>query len=136
MNPARETRKMRQAMTVTPTASRLRTPLLALAAALLLPACATGPGPLYYWGDYQSQVYGQLTRDKGPDEQIASLEAGIEKARAAGKPLPPGYQAHLGMLYAQKEQGERMRQYFEAEKAQYPEGASYLDFLMRGTKQQ
>ena len=125
MNPARETRAMRQAP------SRLRKALLAPAAALLLSACAGGPGPLYYWGDYQPQVYGQLTRQKGPDEQIAALEAGIEKARAAGKPLPPGYQAHLGLLYAQKEQDERMRQYFEAEKTQYPEAGTYLDFLMR-----
>jgi hypothetical protein len=28
-----------------------------------------------------------------------------------------------------------MRQYFEAEKAQYPESTTYLDFLMRGTQQ-
>ncbi|THF60202.1 DUF4810 domain-containing protein [Pseudothauera rhizosphaerae] len=105
---------------------------LSLAGVLMLSGCAaTGPGPLYYWGGYQPQVYGHLTGEKGPDEQIAALEAGIEEARATGKPLPPGYQAHLGILYAEKEQGDRMAQYFEAEKAQYPEGAAYIDFLMR-----
>lgn len=103
---------------------------LPLAGALLLAGCATGPQPLYYWGDYQPALYGHFTKEKGPQEQIAALEAGIEKARAAGKPVPPGYNAHLGLLYAEGEQTDQMLKYFEAEKALYPEGASYMDFLL------
>lgn len=101
-----------------------------LAATLLLTGCATGPGPLYYWGDYQPALYGHFTKETGPQEQIASLEAGLEKARAAGKPVPPGYNAHLGLLYAEGEQTDQMLKYFEAEKALYPESASYMDFLL------
>lgn len=103
---------------------------LPLAGALFLAGCATGPQPLYYWGDYQPALYGHFTKEKGPQEQIAALEAGIEKARAAGKPVPPGYNAHLGLLYAEGEQTDQMLKYFEAEKALYPEGASYMDFLL------
>lgn len=101
-----------------------------LAATLLLTGCATGPGPLYYWGDYQPALYGHFTKETGPQEQIASLEAGLEKARAAGKPVPPGYNAHLGLLYAESGQTDQMLKYFEAEKALYPESASYMDFLL------
>ena len=101
-----------------------------LAATLLLAGCATGPGPLYYWGDYQPTLYGHFTKEVAPQEQIASLEAGLEKARAAGKPVPPGYNAHLGLLYAEGEQTDQMLKYFEAEKALYPESASYMDFLL------
>lgn len=101
-----------------------------LAATLLLTGCATGPGPLYYWGDYQPALYGHFTKETGPQEQIASLEAGLEKARAAGKPVPPGYNAHLGLLYAEGEQTDQMLKYFEAEKALYPESASCMDFLL------
>ena len=101
-----------------------------LAATLLLAGCATGPQPLYYWGDYQPTLYGHFTKEVGPQEQIASLEAGLEKARAAGKPVPPGYNAHLGLLYAEGEQTDQMLKYFEAEKALYPESASYMDFLL------
>lgn len=101
-----------------------------LAATLLLTGCATGPGPLYYWGDYQPALYGHFTKETGPQEQIASLEAGLEKVRAAGKPVPPGYNAHLGLLYAEGEQTDQMLKYFEAEKALYPESASYMDFLL------
>lgn len=101
-----------------------------VAATLLLTGCATGPQPLYYWGDYQPALYGHFTKEVGPREQIASLEAGLEKARAAGKPVPPGYNAHLGLLYAEGEQADQMLKYFQAEKALYPESASYMDFLL------
>ncbi len=98
---------------------------------LLLAGCVTQPQPLYHWGDYQPQVYGHFTKDKSPQEQITSLEAGLEEARAKGKPVPPGYLAHLGILHAQAERPEQMRKYFEAEKNQYPESAAYIDFLLR-----
>ena len=42
---------------------------------LLLGACATQPAqkPMYYWGSYQEQVYGQLNGKTAPEEQIATL---------------------------------------------------------------
>jgi len=107
----------------------------ALAGLVLLTGCATRTEPLYYWGDYQPQVYAHFTKDSGPEEQIAKLEAGLEKARAAGKTVPPGYNAHLGILYAETERQDQMVKYFEAEKGLYPESAAYMDFLLRKFKQ-
>lgn len=109
---------------------KLLTRLLLAVGALSLTACVTAPEPLYYWGDYQPQVYGHLTGTKGPDEQIASLEAGLEKAQAKGKLPPPGYLAHLGILYAQKGDSDNMLRYFDAEKLHYPESTAYIDFLL------
>jgi len=108
---------------------------LSLVGALVLSGCATKPQPLYYWGDYQPQVYGHFTKDTGPQEQIASLEAGLEEARASAKPVPPGYLAHLGILHAEVGHPDQMRKYFEAEKTQYPESTAYIDFLLRKYKQ-
>jgi len=109
---------------------------LPFAGILLLSGCATTKNQqLYYWGDYQPQVYGHFTKEKGPEEQIANLEAGLEKARSLGKPVPPGYNAHLGILYAQGEHQDQMIKYFNAEKELYPEGTAYMDFLMRKFKQ-
>ena len=89
------------------------------ACVLLVSGCATTTEqPLYYWGDYQKQVYGHFTKEVGPEEQISTLEAGLEKARASGRPVPPGYNA-----------------YFTAEKTLYPESAAYMDFLMRKYQQ-
>lgn len=105
------------------------------AALILLSGCASQTSALYYWGDYQPEVYGHFTKDKGPAEQIANLEAGLERARAAGRQVPPGYNAHLGLLYAQGEQQEQMVKYFAAERALYPEATTYMDFLLRNFKQ-
>lgn len=102
---------------------------LPIIAAALLAGCATAPEPFYYWGDYQPALYGHFTKEKEPQEQIATLEAGIEKARATGKAVPPGYYAHLGLLYVEAEQTDEMLRYFEAEKALYPESTVYMDFL-------
>ncbi|MFB9157367.1 DUF4810 domain-containing protein [Chromobacterium violaceum] len=101
-----------------------------LAACALLSACATGPKTLYQWESYQPEVYEYLKGD-GADaqKQIAVLEEGLQKIRAEGNQEPPGYHAHLGMLYANAGKTDQMVQEFEAEKKLFPESASYLDFL-------
>lgn len=108
---------------------------LSMLAIVLLSACATRTEPLYYWGDYQAQVYAHFTKDTSSQEQIAELEAGIEQARANGKNVPPGYLAHLGILYAEGEQRDQMLNYFASEKNLYPESGTYIDFLLRKFKQ-
>ena len=77
---------------------------LSIAGALLLAGCATQPQPLYYWGDYQPQLYGHFMKEQAPQEQIANLEAGLEEARASGRSVPPGYLAHLGILQSPQTQ--------------------------------
>lgn len=101
-----------------------------LAACALLSACATGPKTLYQWESYQPEVYEYLKGD-GADaqKQIAVLEEGLQKIRAKGNQEPPGYHAHLGMLYANAGKTDQMVQEFEAEKKLFPESAPYLDFL-------
>lgn len=116
------------------TRTRIYRPLLTLLAVACLGGCATRQEPLYHWGGYQGQVYGHLTGDKGPEEQIETLEAEAEKARAQGKALPPGYRAHLAMLYGQTGRSEQMRSGLEAEKAQFPESATFMDFLLQKFK--
>jgi hypothetical protein len=101
---------------------------------LLLSGCATQP-TLYQWGSYQPQVYTYLRGEgAGYPEQIAALEADIQKARAANRPLPPGFNAHLGMLHGQVGQWDKMAMYFQAEKTLYPESAPFMDFLLKTKK--
>lgn len=105
--------------------------VLAALAVGMLAGCATQPKPLYYWGDYPSMMYSHFQSAKGQQEQIAALESTREKARAQGAALPPGFQAHLGMLYGQTGQTDRLLQNLEAEKQQYPESAPFMDFLLK-----
>lgn len=98
---------------------------------LLLSGCATQRQSLYHWGDYQTQQYAYFKGDKGAVDSIQQLEKVREEAKASGKAVPPGLQAHLAMLYGQAGRTDKFEQYMEAEKQQFPECTSYLDFLLK-----
>lgn len=97
---------------------------------LLLVGCAAkSPEKTYTWNGYEDSVYQYYTHETSPQEQIASLQKLIEQSRASNKPVPPGVHAHLGMLYSKTGQAGLAMSEFNAEKTQYPESASYIDFL-------
>jgi hypothetical protein len=102
-----------------------------LAVALALGGCAQAPRPLYHWDRYQTSLYEHFKADgKGPDEQLRALQAQAEKARGLGAALPPGFRAHLAMVYLQLDRPDEARAQLEAEKAAFPESARYMDFLL------
>ena len=101
---------------------------LALAA---LTGCATQPRPLYYWGEYQSQQYAYFKKQDTPQAQLAKLDETANKAASQNLPLPPGFNAHLGLLYLQSGQGGKAQMAFQTEKARFPESAAYMDFLLK-----
>lgn len=105
-----------------------------LFAAIGLTGCA-GPKPLYEWNGYQPSVYDYLKgQGKGPEEQILALEAGVQKAAAKGAKLPPGYHAHLGLLYMNVGRTDQAVAAWNQEKAQFPESTQYIDFLLKNMK--
>ena len=109
-------------------ASRWLVPVMAAG----LIGCAQPVKPLYHWEGYQRQLYEHFKADaSGPEEQLRELLAQSEKARATGAALPPGFRAHLGMLYLELGRGDEARQQFEAEKAVFPESTTYMDFLLK-----
>lgn len=106
---------------------------LAIAAlAGLLSACAQQPKSMYSWQAYQPTVYAYL-KDDGADyaTQTQALEKNIETARAANAELPPGFRAHLGMLYMKMGDGDKGVEQMQGEKAAFPEAAPFMDFLLR-----
>jgi len=103
----------------------------ALIAASLV-GCAQPSKPLYHWDGYQRQLYEHFKADaSGPEEQLRELLSLSEKARATGAALPPGFRAHLGLLYLELGRADEARQQFEAEKTVFPESATYMDFLLK-----
>lgn len=106
-----------------------------LGMAALTSGCANQPKPLYDWQGYQANVDAYLRGDKvGLDEQVQRAEQDLQKIKAAGGVVPPGYNAHLGLLYAKQGKLDQFAQQLQAEQAQYPESQSYLDFLKRNLK--
>jgi len=104
------------------------------AAALLTVGCASNAAkPLYGWEAYQPQVYAYLQSGGNADaqEQLARLEQAQQNMAQRGQALPPGYRAHMGMLYAKAGQADKGAAAFTAEKAHFPESTSFMDFLLR-----
>lgn len=111
----------------------MRSPLLPLAAAavFVLAGCAQAPRPLYGWGGYQGQLYAYFKgTDSGLEQQIAALEADLQHNRAADTLPPPGFHAHLGLLYANLGRDDAALHELQTEKALFPESAHYVDFLL------
>ena len=106
---------------------------------LLLAACAGKDPSIYHWGGYEEQVYEGFqieSNNTSPDKQLQTLEEEQQKAASKGKPLPPGFQAHLGYLYFQTGQLNKAAMAFESEKKQFPESAVYMDLVLGKLKQQ
>lgn len=99
-------------------------------ALVLLAACAQTPEPLYGWGSYQSQLYLRLKGGAAPDAQIKELEDNEQRILGRGHALPPGYRAHLAMLYGETGQMDKARTLLLQEKSAFPESAAFVDYLL------
>jgi hypothetical protein len=84
------------------------------------------------WEAFPRHQYEVLVRAGGSgDEQILKLEAHAEKAKAANAALPPGFRAHLGMLYLNAGNTDKAREFWLAEKQSFPESSPYMDQLLK-----
>lgn len=76
-------------------------------------------------------MYEYFKGQQAPQQQIDALEKALQEIRAKGHTPPPGFHAHLGMLYASVGNEQQAEQELQAEKQLFPESASYMDFLMK-----
>jgi len=103
----------------------------ALIVAALLAGCASSrPPPLYAWESYEAQVYADLKGDSRA-AQIEAMERDLEKIEASGKTAPPGFYAHLGMLYADAGNDAKATACFTTEKVRFPEATAFMDRLLK-----
>ena len=94
--------------------------------------CAHGPAPMYQWGTFSHLQYDTLRGDgQSPADQIQALEAQSRKATMAHAALPPGFRAHLGMLYLDAGEPDKARALWLGEKAAFPEATPYMDQLLK-----
>ena len=104
----------------------------AIALGIVFAGCAQAPKQLYHWEGFQGQLYQYFKGDSSsPEEQLRVLDAQVQKARASGAVLPPGFRAHLAMIYLRLGRDGEAKQELEAEKANFPESAPYMDFLLK-----
>lgn len=101
-----------------------------------LSACESSPrpAPLYAWGSYETQVYAYL-KGESRDAQLLALEQDRKTIEAGGYVPPPGFYAHMGLLYAETGNNAMAAACFQAEKTRFPEASAYMDFLLAGYEQ-
>lgn len=109
---------------------------VAVIAMATLGGCAKPKAPdLYGWNGYEKNLDTYFRGDREPlDSQAKSMEADLENIRAAGKAIPPGYRAHLGLLYGKQGDAMRFHEHLESEKQLFPESETFIDFLLRKFK--
>jgi hypothetical protein len=111
----------------------------AASATLLLVAmmtgCATKPPTIYQWQGYQKNVDEYFRGDRlSLEVQTQAMEEDLVKITAGGGKIPPGYQAHMALLYGKQGKADQFKQQLENEKKQYPESETFVDFLLRNFK--
>jgi hypothetical protein len=113
--------------------SRTAAKVALLVLALSLGGCANKAAPpLYGWHGFEQNLDTYFRQDReSPDTQAKRMEDDLQKIRAAGQATPPGYMAHLGLLYGKQGDLARFQQHLEAEKQQFPESQTFVDFLLR-----
>ena len=93
---------------------------------IYISGCASRPKQLYSWGDYEDQVYSYFNGE-AVEKQVVELEKHAEKVRAAGLALPPGYQAHLGLLYSKVGRDDKFAEQLEKERVNFPEVSAFFE---------
>ncbi len=107
---------------------------VAAMAALVLAGCAAPQPPLYQWGGFPSYTYDALRGEgKSPQEQVDLMLAHSQKVAQAGQRLPPGFQAHIGLLLLKLGQADAAQIHFEAERQAFPESAVYIDSMIKAS---
>jgi hypothetical protein len=94
--------------------------------------CGTTPrqGSLYSWGSYEAGVFAHINRESDPHTQIGIMERELQEILASGKNIPPGFNAHIGILYSETGNHAGASAYFRMEKTLFPESAVFMDFLL------
>jgi hypothetical protein len=100
-----------------------------LLAMVLLTGCTTD---LYYWGRYEDVIHYAYAHSDDWDSSglIRLMEEDRARSLEAEKPLPPGWHAHLGLLYYTDGQPDSALQEFQTEKRQFPESGLFMDRLL------
>jgi hypothetical protein len=107
--------------------------LVPVAGMVLLTGC-TSPY-LYEWGNYDRWLYENYKNPKNDEELYVDLTALITKYESrknpSVKPLAPGLYAEYGFLLMRRGENERAIEYYNKEKALWPESAAFMDSMIQ-----
>ena len=90
---------------------------------------------LYEWGNYDQWLYENYKNPKSDEELYVDLTALITKYESrknpAVKPMAPGLYAEYGFLLMRRGENARAIEYYNKEKALWPESATFMDSMIQ-----
>jgi len=95
---------------------------------VFLASCASNSS-LYTWGKYESSLYQYYKKPATIDEHMKSLESAIEKGEKRNN-VAPGLYAEAGYIFLSIGDSARAVEYFQKEKARWPQSASFMDRMI------
>lgn len=102
---------------------------------LICNGCA--PKQTYHWGGYEDNLNTYYKSPKSPEDHqhyMESLFKIIEESTANGMVVPPGIYADYGYGLYQIKNYQEAIQYFEKEKALWPEATPLMERLIGNTR--
>lgn len=107
--------------------------IVLVVSSVFLGGCATKDTSLYYWGSYEEMIQEMYVEPGNAPAalQIEKLEEDIQKSDALGKKNPPGFYAHLGMMYAAEGKESLAHLALLKEIELYPEATTFIETLLK-----
>jgi hypothetical protein len=99
---------------------------------VVLSGCASNKD-MYSWGQYEPQLHNYLNGES-PEKLIVLMEKDLAAARQKDAKLPPGFYAHLGLLYKDVGRDQDFLAMINLEKNTYPDSTQYLNSLTKNQK--
>ena len=97
--------------------------------------CGCTSNTLYEWGNYDQWLYENYKKPKNDEELYVDLTELIteyeSRKNPAMKPMAPGLYAEYGFLLMRRGENERAIEYYNKEKALWPEAAVFMDSMIQ-----
>jgi hypothetical protein len=93
----------------------------------------SGTKTLYHWGDYNETAY-EYQKEPSPETQQAHVDEMLEIVEDATDDhelVPPGIYFELGMYYAEQNQIQTAKVYFDKELQTFPESKTMVAFALQ-----
>ena len=95
---------------------------------LILTGCS---GPLYSWGNYDSELY-KYYKDPGHEEKfIGEMEKHVANLEKKNKTVAPGLYAEIGTIYLKQNNKSQARRYYQKEHDAWPESRKLMSSLIK-----
>ena len=106
--------------------------IIFLGLVLGIAACASKPA-MYYWGNYSKTLYEYKAEPTESNlvRHYRSIQDVIDKSKEFGLRVPPGVYAEYGTLMLTAGQKSKAIQFYQLEKATYPEATFLMDRMIK-----